>query len=216
MRELIQRITLLTVLAGFANQPVVAGIISTFDGDAEGWTLTAGGGTLTHLSTGGNPGGYITMRDDVNGALMAYAPAAFLGDLTAFNGGSLSVDLMQITTAAGDARGGFGYVTIEGVGGDSAALDVVAGVPPSTWKSYSTPLDATTWGVTQASWETILADVKEIRMEVDSYVQFGDTVGFDNFGISAVPEPTSPAALLGIGVTALLGYRWRQRLQKAA
>lgn len=205
--RIIRLMVLVAVLMCYVTQPVTADIVSTFNSDAEGWTLTAGGGTLTHLSSGGNPGGHLTLQDIANGPLMAYAPAVFLGDLTAYDGGLLYVDLKQIATAAGSPRGGFGQVTIEGTGGDFATADIVAGTPLSTWDTYSTSMVAATWGVTQTVWEDILSDVTEIRMEVDSYVEFEDTIGFDNFGIHPIPEPAS----LAIAVSGLYLAVWRRQ-----
>lgn len=202
------------VVALYTTTVQAVTIKSTFDTDAEGWTLTPGGGTLTWLSSGGNPGGHLTMRDDVTGPLKTFAPSPFLGDLSAFDGGALSVDTILLQTASGAARGGFGIATITGASG-TVSLDLVSGVPPTNWTTYSAPLTSTAWGVSQFTWVSIISNVTEIAIEVDSYVQFGDTIGFDNFSLtsSPVPEPAT-IALLGIGLAGLGGGYLRGKFRK--
>src|SRR2546422_105324 len=60
-----------------------ASITSSFDSDADGWTVT--GGTSVFVSTGGNPGGFLQVHDTTTAALTAFAPSKFLGNLTAYD-----------------------------------------------------------------------------------------------------------------------------------
>ena len=176
-------------------------IPSTFDFDAEGWTLNPGAGTLTWIETGGNPGGAITAQDDVTGVMLALAPPKYLGDLSAFDGGTLSVDFIQLADAEGTPLPDLGTVTLSN-GSSSASLDLVAGTIPTSWTGYEATLDAATWGVTPSTWNDILNDVTEISVVVDSFNLFGDTVGMDNFTLTAVPEPAA-LAIWTAGVFAL-------------
>src|SRR5688572_24152831 len=74
---------LLTVFAFVAN----AQVTSTFDTDADGWTLINDNdnvtATLIHNTSGGNPGGYISadLATDLYPAFFWTAPAKFLGNL---------------------------------------------------------------------------------------------------------------------------------------
>ena len=43
--------------------------------------------------------------------------------------------------------------------------------------------DAATFGVSQATWASILQNVTSLSMDVDSYNNFGDKIGFDNFAL---------------------------------
>ena len=95
---------LLSLAAGSATA-----ITSTFDTDLEGWTavgidasiglggpiitLTDNSADMVHSGSGGNPGGYAQFIDVImSPASLASAPAAFLGDLTSFVGGTFSFD----------------------------------------------------------------------------------------------------------------------------
>jgi hypothetical protein len=198
-----------TIMLTFVTNSVEADIIiSTFDSDAEGWTLTSGGGTLTWLPTGGNPDGYINIQDDVAGFLSAFAPSQFLGNLSEFDDGLLSMDIILLKEAIGIPHDQFGLVTITGNSG-SASLDMVPGTPATNWVTYAAPLTASNWGVTQSTWESILSDVIEISVIVDSYDFYGDTIGFDNFEVTPVPAPG--AVLLGSIGLALAGWKLRRR-----
>lgn len=82
----------------FAAPAASAGLIasSTFDTDADGWTLSGDGINLTWLATGGNPGGHIRGADDERGIGWHFdAPAKFLGDVSSAYGQLLTFDLRQ-------------------------------------------------------------------------------------------------------------------------
>ena len=75
----------------------------------------------------------------------------------------------------------------------SASIDLLpdgATAPFRAWETYSTPFTATAFEVSQAEWESILADVTEVRFTIESL--FGPEVnGFDNFRIA--PPPSVPS-----------------------
>lgn len=188
-------------LAGASAAP--AAIESTFDADLDGWTKI-NDVTIAHVATGGNPGGYAQFDDFATGQLFAArAPAKFLGDLSAANGQTLSFDAIVLFQQRNDPLAGFGVVKISS-STDSASLDLGA-IPAATWTGYAAPLDAAAWGKTEADWYALLADVTEIRVELEA-IDGDETVGFDNFRI--VPEPASAAMIGGAGL-ALLARRRR-------
>ncbi len=180
---------------------------STFDIDAEGWTVF--GGTLGYVATGGNPGGYITGRDTANTFMAMVAPASYTG-IALLNGGTLSFDFINHSGATGPAVPQFGRVLLEG-GGLSAALDITDDLPGSSWKTASTTLSSTVWGLSEANWTTLIGDITSIRIEIDSINALTETVGFDNFRVDIVAPIPLPAGLpLALGGLAALGLLKRR------
>jgi hypothetical protein len=169
-------------------------IQSTFDSGLEGWTAFAIG--TSWQSSGGNPGGYLRGDDQPNASYLI-APAAFLGNLSAFDGGQLSFDHIAIDLDNMPIAGAGGEVTIFS-GAQSATADLLT--PLLTWQTGSVPLTAAAWGVSQATWTGILANVTGIHVVIDSTVGVG-TDGFDNFTM-VTPEPAT-ALLLGGGIAAM-------------
>ena len=187
---------------------VAATIISTFDSDAEGWIANPGEGALTHAATGGNPGGHIRIQDIGAGSVPfgsgAFAPGNFLGNLSSFDGGTLSLD-MATFAGSGPSFPSFGAIQLSG-GGDIAMFDIAVSAPGfGTWETYMAPLTASSWGKSQSEWLAILADVTSIGIPTDAF-DGNDTIGIDNFAIANsmnnIPQPAS-LALLGIGIASL-------------
>ena len=77
-------------------------ILSTFDTGTEGWSALdqqTGDYTASWTSTGGNPGGFLQGNESIARGGTGYfiAPSKFLGNLSAFAGGTLTYDLNVIT-----------------------------------------------------------------------------------------------------------------------
>lgn len=68
---------------------------STFDADAEGWTLVGEAQGPNWQATGGNPDGYVSATDPPSTTGTSYwrAPGAFLGDVSAAFGQKLRFEL---------------------------------------------------------------------------------------------------------------------------
>jgi hypothetical protein len=202
----------------FSTSSYAAIISSTFDTDADGWTGIPGEGSVAYSATGGNPGGHIRVTDIGSGGVLgsgAVAPSKFLGNLSAFDAGTLSVDLSIISGRGGGTFSTFGRVWIQG-GGTGAFLDLIVVAPPigGPWVSLSATLSAANVSVTDAVWASILADVTEIQFGTDAF-DGDDTTGMDNFSISTaqinVPEP-SALAIFGLGLAGLGFMRRRRKL----
>lgn len=154
------------------------------------------------------------LLDSGNGALLAVAPAKFLGDLATFGGGALSVDLEIRPPSSGEGiavRGPFGNVTIQG-GGPEARADLVGGDVEEGGHNYAVSFSASAWGVTETTWATtILGNVTRIHMDVDALSGYDDAVGFDNLrlGSSEIPEPGC-LWLLGAGILGVAGWSRRR------
>jgi hypothetical protein len=205
-KHLVIFLVLLLLLANPVNAAVIT---SGFDFDDEGWTGIPGEGSVAFAASGGNPGGHIRVTDIGIGGLFgsgAIAPNKFLGDLSAFNNGTLSTDLATFA-GGGPTFSTFGIVRISGAG-DEALFDLATTAPaPGTWQSYSTPLSADAWGKTPLEWTAILADVTEVLIATDAFDGL-DTIGVDNFALTPVPLPAA-AWLLGSGLVCLLALRKR-------
>ena len=214
MRDM-KPITLSCLLIGvFTLSGKAAEIRSAFTASLEGWTAAdTVGGTPTHVAAGGNPGGYVFLDNAENLWTYVVAPAAFLGDLSGFDGGTLSFDGDQLTGNGLYESTNFNYGNVYLIGPTvTTVLDLAQGpVPVGPWVTYSASLDAATWGATPADWATLLSNVTEIRVYLEG--TFGsETNGFDNFviesAVNTVPEPTS-FALIAAGIGVALARRYR-------
>ena len=196
--------TLLVILAG--GIPAHGEVIeSTFDTDDEGWT--GYNLAVSFTSTGGNPGGYLQVSDEPFESY-AIAPSKFSGNLTQYNGGTISYDFIKIDGKGGQSAGHGGEVTIEGTNGSLAVIDMHDEDPAvGTWNSASLPFAFSSSDRIETDWLAILADVKEIRMVADLTDAGNDVAGIDNFAIAPVPEP-SPLALMLTGITAMWLIRY--------
>lgn len=156
-------------------------ITSNFDASLEGWGITSDG-DLTHIPAGGNPGGFAQLTDTGGANYAAFAPAKFLGDLSSFNGGTLSFDVLRVSGCC-NPDPDFGRVTLSGSAG-SVTLDFVPGAPGYSWTTYDAPMTAQAWGLSEATWQSLLADVQSIRIALEAYGGSDDT-GLDNVTLFA-------------------------------
>jgi hypothetical protein len=203
--------TIFIVFMGLCRLSFATSIISTFDANDEGWTAETGEGAITYQSTGGNPGGYLSIQDIGGSSYVVYPTSKFKGNLSEFNGGLLSYDIIAIypTIQQTIIGSGFGRMQLVG-GGLSATFDYAPNPPipsPTQWLTYDVPMTAGAWNTTQENWEKILADVTYFDIALD--LKPGeDTIGLDNFKINSpvVPEPAS-MFLFGVGGLVLAAFK---------
>jgi len=187
-----------------------ANLTTTFDSSLEGWTST--GGVLSYSATGGNPGGFLRLQDNVDTFMTVFAPSSFYGDLLSYLGGILAFDAKNLNDSSPDLNQSpfFGTVTITGSSGSASRLVGGVGQPPndSNWHSYSATLDPALWS---GNLEAALSNVTNLSVTLESNISpTGEFNGFDNFSITAVPEPSS--LVLGLfGMLTGFSYWWRRQ-----
>lgn len=171
-----------------------ATVTSTFDDGAEGWTVTgdaqAGEAIPEHVPEGGADGGYVRATDDTAGGVWYWnASTAYVGDVSAYAGGTLSFELVQSSTedpfdspdvvlVRGDTRLGYDF-------GDAASH------PGTDWTPYEVPLSADGWtnldtgaAATDDEFETVLAALERLLIRGE-YRTGSDVGGLDSVELSA-------------------------------
>jgi hypothetical protein len=177
---------------------------------ALGTTVSTGAAVFQQQASGGNPGGFLYVDNGDAAVTYLFAPAKFLGDLRAFDGGVISFDGIQLanTGTPWQNTADYGHLTLSGPGG-SVTVDLLPspGQPGASWMTYQGSLTAAAfaYGGTQAQWNALLANVTIMRLSVEA-VFGGEIEGIDNFRL--VPEPAL-SLLLGLGGLALIGRRRR-------
>ena len=214
LRELTGRAFLAATLlmSSITVASAATAITSTFDDGDEGWTVIGNATGVEFNATGGNPGGFIEVNDASVGGFSFVAPDAFLGDLSSFEGGTLSFDTFDDSSK--DVLDSFGVVSIAGAGG-VASLDLFTGPLGDTFQTVSAALTADVWGVTEETWQAILADVTAITLVGESVTGITEQVGLDNFAVSSVAPVPLPASL-SFMLAGLGGLVVMRRRRKAA
>jgi hypothetical protein len=195
-------------------------IQSTFNKNDEGWTSETNELAQVYNSKGGHPGGFLSIEDlSWAESGVSFQPAKFKGDLSRFNGGMISYDLIllrQPTTPISPnqpIQGGFGRIGLYGVDAN-AIFDYVhyPPIPPAPcpytgyWKTYHSPLTAEAWHSTSDNWKRLLSNVTYFNISLDIGGQ--GIVGLDDFkivdpsGITTTPESLS-MILFGLGGAAM-------------
>jgi hypothetical protein len=165
-----------------------------FDADAQGWSAVSGG-AVSWAGTGGNTGGFLQIADATDQDFLVVAPAAALGDWSAFLGGTVSFDARNINGEAPDYAL-FGLVKLDGAGSTTVSLDLIGtGAPPADglWHHYEVPLTVAAWGTQLPS---VLASVTGFSIGGEFHAGVTEVLGFDNIRVTAVPEPATPALML--------------------
>ncbi len=214
MKTSFKMILPLLCLAG-AAQAGTPVLFSGFDASLEGWTKVVEQTTsIEYAATGGNPGGYVRNTDRGPSAGDILAPAAWLGDLSAYNGGLLSWDFRIFSLGPNDGRIYPSSATLSGPGGTATFIASTVPTVAAGWFPNSVPMLAENWTVTGGSWVDVLANVTEFKLQIEAVFTTaafpGEVTGIDNVTLSPVPEPAS-LLLFGAGGLALMWRVWPAR-----
>ena len=209
-----------------------AAVVSSFDDDNEGWiTLVVsndgsailGGAPAVHVAAGGNPGGHLLALDpgDETAARFA-APAKFLGDQSAYLGGTLSFDLALSPEAPTPIAPVPALVVIMNETAGIALGFVGLASPPSSFAPYAIALsaDGVAWrafvpgnpganvAATSAHFDAVFADITHLSITGEFLDSIDDAVSLDNVALTAVPLP---GALPLLSLAVLVGGLWGRR-----
>jgi hypothetical protein len=231
---------LMTLIASHAS----ADVVSTFDTNNNGWGslgfANVGVGTPNFASVpvvsgvvfnaaGGNPGGFISKQDPDGNWQYFSAPAAFLGNQSTALGGNLTFNEITIsnTQPALNPQGPLVAITngslilVFGGGGSTPAIS------GTSWNSFSVPLSASSWKVTNfsgatatsAEFSSVLSSLTGLYILSDFWTGSGangETLGLDNVDLpastTAAPEPKMTFLLLaGMGLMTARVSKLRSR-----
>lgn len=155
-------------------------VLSLLDGGSEDWNLQ-NTGQVALPATGGDGGGFVQFPDAA-GLSYAYAGSRFRGDWRPFeNAGKVGVSLRQL--AAGTVPlGTVEFIRLSGPGGTAHVPLAAADLPPAPrlWKRFEFPIVESAWTVTSGTWDGLLADVAEVRLQLEFW-DGSETIGFDRF-----------------------------------
>ncbi len=208
-----------TIVCNLGDIPAAPIVLSTFDVDADGWTLTDGAATsptAVYTTTGGNPDGHIYGVDSgASGVFYFVAPTKFMGDKSVVYGGMLNFDLRAETGGGGNP---YPYDDIF-LSGGGITLTHAINTPPTTWTSYSLGLEETSgWEntatgqpPTQTEMLTVLSNLTDLRIRGEYYASssyrdsgYLDNVALSYQAISLPPEPVSIAIVVTPTITGTL------------
>lgn len=195
-------LALALALTAAAQARAGSAITSTFDAGAEDWVvvdLTCSNfnsvlsqSAVTHHSVGGNPGGCISAIDPSSNCYAFQAPAAYLGDRSAFVGSEFAY---SVRTTANDWLPGSVFILV-GNGGKVLVHDVVH--PTSAWGTVVVPLTAASFRmnsaagavVTTAQFAAVMADLEQVRISAEFANQAGEEHSFlDSVRMGLAPCP---------------------------
>lgn len=192
--------------------PAAAQVANVFDAGTEGWFVVsypfrshvANPSTSVASFDGGfgNPAGSLRVGD-VFGETGVGAPATYLGDKSAYYGGTLAYDILVRFTDAVD------YPAVV-LNGGTTSLYYDAPTPAvNQWTSRQIPLTESGWRVaggttpaTQGQFKSVLANLQGLYVYTEWHSGPDDT-SFDNVSLAA-PAPTPSIGLVGRAMLLLL------------
>ena len=200
------KVVVLVLFLGLLATSVEGDLVkSTFDTDADGWSLSA---DHSWQSTGGNPGGYIHYIDTVYYPWII-APSKFLGDWATMGAMSLTYEAKIFDTGNINTVGYY-QVRIFGPGGIAYWFGPPLNSSP-VWVPINVPISESDWTVTLGSWDELLVDVTQLEIATAYYNNWypQEITGIDNVSLNVIPVPG--AVILGSLGLGFAGWKLRKR-----
>ena len=179
---------------------------STFDLDADGWTVISNNMSGIQLSEDGNPGGSVRYIDASPAPARFEAPAKFLGERSAYYGGLIRWDAYSETSKLVPSE------AVILIGGTGTNLWLYFTPPPllgGQWTTRRVRLRASEgWLVgqphalegdtpaTETQMRAVLSNLKHLRLPTD-YVDGFDAARLDNVALLTDVESTLAIRLVG-------------------
>ncbi|MEO7991469.1 MAG: FG-GAP-like repeat-containing protein [Chryseolinea sp.] len=207
--------TLFSTLLILLALSVQAQVTSTFDTDTDGWRLINDGDddtlTVTHNTSGGNPGSYMSavVPTDNYPGYFWYAPAKFLGNLTYTSLGSTLTYSQQQLVAGNNSEFNGNYYEIYSpdivISSGTASIYYHTSPKPTLtpgWTTYTVTLDETSPWHTGSYTSSPLAtrdQIKAALINVTSFALRGNynltanTIGLDEVTLGRHPVLISPS-----------------------
>jgi hypothetical protein len=156
-------------------------LASSFDTNSENWRVSDVSGTLTWQPTGGANGAYLQLQGS-GGPLSFVSPASWAGDWSEYRALKFDLAIPSRHYADGDRAD---IVTI--VGANSQSMSWNGPTPIFSWSRFVISLDPQSFGVGQAAFDAIMADVVEVRITAEYNTTANETVGLDNVLLTTAP-----------------------------
>lgn len=212
-----RKLFIATMVGVLAAVPAKANLTSTFDSSAEGWNAIdpTGDYTSSWQSAGGNPGGYLqgSESDPLGGTGYFYAPASWLGNWSAYAGGTISYDLkvFEGTDYFNDVD------VIISNGSNSVSWSSNFNPVGDGWVTFHVQLTAANFS--GANLASVLSNVTSFGIRGE-FINGAEVEGLDNVSVAGAatgaPEPSTWAMLLmGFAGLSFAGWRARGKSVKA-
>ncbi len=209
----VKYICLIVLFLIITNSSAFGNITSTFDTDLDGWGQVPGETTsISFVSTGGNPGGYIQNSDTGPTAGNIVAPDKFLGNWSVIEDfGELKWDFNMFRQGNGTPVDLRAYIS--GPGGDAVFFSGVY-ASSNTWITITAPIQESKWTMTSGNWDNLLLNVTEMRLLIENVTTISvfEITGIDNVSLTTIPAPG--ALLLGLFGSGIVSFCRRLKFVK--
>jgi Tol biopolymer transport system component len=174
---------------GISSSPVSAVMESTFDTGDEGWWIYGDGTNLTHHTSGGNPGGFISVDDQaLDETWWFVSPETWAGDWTSYEGGVISFDLKLISGDPSNYYSSFDVIIDTEDIGHYAAWSSGINPQPGIWTHFEVQLSESNFEITgDKTWDEIMSNVTWLLIRGE-HISGPDTEGVDNIRVVDVCE----------------------------
>lgn len=171
------------------NAQPPADLASGFDSDSGGWQASDPGAVLTWMSSGGSSGGYLKGEGPGN-EWYYVSPVSWAGDWSGYRSMRFDLAIPSRHYADTDVAG---IVVIVGTNLDTMTWS--GPTPLFTWSHYEISLEPAAFGVDQATFDGILADVAEVRILAE-YTTAAEDMGLDAVSVTTAPVVVHSDALV--------------------